>query len=60
MLFLSEIVGEVQLRKNGKFFEDYAAQLQEIEEALEESVGDSWHFTLDPVSLQVSNGMVHK
>ena len=51
----AEIVGDVQLRKYGKFLEDYASQLQEIEEALEESVGDSWDMTLDPISLQVLN-----
>ena len=52
-LTFAEIVGDVQLRKYGKFLEDYASQLQEIEEALEESVGDSWDMTLDPISLQV-------
>ena len=55
ILMLTEIVGDVQLRKYGKFLEDYASQLQEIEEALEESVGDSWDMTLDPISLQVLN-----
>lgn len=47
-------MGDVQLRKYGKFLEDYASQLQEIEHALEESVGDSWDMTLDPISLQVN------
>ena len=49
----SEIVGEVQLRKYGRFLEDYATQLQEIEQALEESLADAWDITLDPISLQV-------
>ena len=48
-----EIVGEVQLRKWGKFMEDYAKQLQDIEDALGDSIGDSWDMTLDPVALQV-------
>ncbi|ELU08313.1 hypothetical protein CAPTEDRAFT_221991 [Capitella teleta] len=48
-----KIVGEVQLRKYGKFLEDFAGQLKEIDEALGESIGDSWDLTLDPISLQV-------
>ena len=48
------IVGEVQLKKYGKFLEDYATQLREIEDALDDSIGDSWDMTLDPISLQVS------
>ena len=50
---IAEIVGEVQLRKYGKFLEDYAGQLREIDEALGESIGDSWDLTLDPIALQV-------
>ena len=52
-VYFTEIVGEVQLRKYGRFLEDYATQLKEIEDALEESVGDAWDMTLDPISLQV-------
>ena len=48
-----EIVGEVQLRKYGKFLEEYASQLKGIEDALDDSIGDVWDFTLDPISLQV-------
>ncbi|VDI58372.1 WASH complex subunit 7, partial [Mytilus galloprovincialis] len=48
-----QIVGEVQLKKYGKFLEDYATQLREIEEALDDSIGDSWDMTLDPISLQL-------
>jgi len=47
-----KIVGEVQLRKYGKFLDDYASQLQDIEAALQESVGDSWDMTLNPITLQ--------
>ena len=52
MLFI-EIVGELQLKKYGSFLEDYASQLKEIEDALDESIGDCWDMTLDPISLQV-------
>ncbi|XP_041350230.1 WASH complex subunit 4-like isoform X3 [Gigantopelta aegis] len=48
-----KIVGELQLRKYGKFLEDYASQLKEIEDALDESIGDCWDMTLDPIALQV-------
>ncbi|XP_071809991.1 WASH complex subunit 4-like [Asterias amurensis] len=47
-----KIVGEVQLKRYGKFLEDYATQLKGIEDALDSSIGDAWDFTLDPVSLQ--------
>ena len=53
LILFSEIVGEVQLKKYGKFLEDYAIQLREIEDALDDSIGDSWDMTLDPISLQV-------
>ena len=52
MVFL-EIVGETQLRKYGQFLEEYASQLKAIEDALDDSMGESWDFTLDPISLQV-------
>ena len=48
-----EIVGEAQLRKYGTFLEEYASQLKGIEDALDDSLGESWDFTLDPISLQV-------
>ena len=51
--FSLEIVGEAQLRKYGQFLEEYASQLKAIEDALDDSVGDSWDFTLDPITLQV-------
>nr|KAG5706407.1 hypothetical protein BaRGS_033168 [Batillaria attramentaria] len=48
-----KIVGELQLKKYGNFLEDYATQLKEIEDALDDSIGDSWDMTLDPIALQV-------
>ena len=38
--------------------EEYSSRLQEIEEALGESIGDSWDMTLDPVALQVSTYVI--
>jgi len=55
-VYFSEIVGELQLRNYGLFLEEYASQLKDIENALDESVGDSWDMTLDPISLQVKTG----
>lgn len=50
----TEIVGEVQLRKYGTFLEEYAIQLLKIEDALDESLGDAWDFSMDPIALDVS------
>jgi len=52
---LSELVSEVQVRKFGKFLEEYASQLKDVEDALEESKGDSWDLMLDPVAMEVFN-----
>ncbi|XP_019624304.1 PREDICTED: WASH complex subunit SWIP-like [Branchiostoma belcheri] len=49
---LNKIVGEIQLKKYGKFMDDYASQLKSIEDALDDSIGDAWDFTLDPIALQ--------
>ncbi|CAD5123366.1 DgyrCDS11723 [Dimorphilus gyrociliatus] len=48
------IVGEVQLRKYGLFLEDYAGQLQEIEDALGDHIGNNWDEILDPIGLNWS------
>lgn len=48
-----EMVGEIQLKKYGNFLDEYASSLKAIEDALDEEAGDSWDFTLDPISLQV-------
>ena len=50
---LAEIVAEVQLRKYRIFLEDYAKGLLDVEDALDESRGDAWDYTLDPISLDV-------
>jgi len=58
VLKLSEIVSEVQVRKFGKFLEEYASQLKDVEDALEESNGDSWDLMLDPVAIEVYDSEV--
>lgn len=49
----SEIHAEVQLKSYGKFLEEYTSQLKRIEDALDDSVGDVWDFSLDPIALKV-------
>ena len=44
----------IQLKKYGQFMDEYATQLKEIEDALDDSIGDAWDMTHDPISLQVS------
>uniref|UniRef100_A0A672LRZ7 WASH complex subunit 4 n=1 Tax=Sinocyclocheilus grahami TaxID=75366 RepID=A0A672LRZ7_SINGR len=44
---------KVQVKNYEKFLEEYTAQLQGIEEALDDSVGDVWDFTLDPIALKL-------
>ncbi|RXM34723.1 WASH complex subunit 7 [Acipenser ruthenus] len=50
---MNEIHAEVQLKNYGKFLEEYTSQLKGIEDALDESIGDVWDFTLDPIALQL-------
>lgn len=49
----AEIVSEVQVKKFGKFLDEYASQLRDVEDALEELEGDSWDLMLDPVAVEV-------
>ena len=51
-------MGELQLKKYGEFLVEYGGQLKDIEDALGDSVNDSWDMTLDPISLQVRHGGV--
>lgn len=53
--YLTEIHTEVQLKNYTKFLEEYTSQLKGIEEALDDSIGDVWDFTLDPIALKVSS-----
>lgn len=49
----TEIHTEVQIKKYSKFLEEYVSQLKGIEDALDDSIGDVWDFTLDPIALKV-------
>lgn len=49
----TEIHAEVQLKNYGRFLEEYTSQLKRIEDALDDSVGDVWDFSLDPIALKV-------
>ena len=49
----TKLMGEVQLKKYGRFLDEYASHLKALEDALGESASDSWDFTLDPISLQI-------
>ena len=40
-----------------QFLKEYAHQLRGIEDALDDTVGDAWDFTLDPIALQVCEGV---
>uniref|UniRef100_A0A3P8WCL7 WASH complex subunit 4 n=1 Tax=Cynoglossus semilaevis TaxID=244447 RepID=A0A3P8WCL7_CYNSE len=44
---------EVQLKNYSRFLEEYTTQLKGIEEALDDSIGDVWDFTLDPIALKL-------
>ncbi|XP_073476379.1 WASH complex subunit 4 isoform X1 [Aquarana catesbeiana] len=48
-----KIHAEVQLKNYGKFLEEYTSQLRRIENALDDSIGDVWDFSLDPVALKL-------
>ncbi|XP_041059183.1 WASH complex subunit 4 isoform X2 [Carcharodon carcharias] len=47
------IHAEVQLKNYGRFLEEYTNQLKGVEDALDDSVGDVWDFTLDPIALKL-------
>ena len=53
LFLIKEILGNVHLKKYQKFVEEYSTHLASIEDALGDSINDSWDFTCDPVSLQV-------
>ena len=55
LLPVTELAGEKELNGYCQFLTEYAGQLSGIELALDETLGDAWDFTLDPISLQVSS-----
>eukprot|EP01132_Coremiostelium_polycephalum_P005975 gene5975-7444_t len=49
----SKLVGEQQLTKLNQFAVDYAQQIWQIEEALDETLSDIWDINVDPVALHM-------
>lgn len=49
----TDLAGQKELEKYEQFLKEYSEQLNGIEEALDDTLGDLWDFTLDPVGLQV-------
>ena len=47
------MAGKKESENYEKFLREYAQQLKGIEEALDDTLGDAWDFTLDPIALQV-------
>ena len=53
-LFLTvELAGKKELMSYQRFIADHSKQLKGIEDLLDETLGDAWDFTLDPIALQV-------
>ena len=50
---LVELAGKKEREDYEKFLREYADQLKGIEEALDDTLGEAWDFTLDPIALQV-------
>ena len=48
-----ELAGQKEFQNYQDFLTEYAEQLNGIEEALDDTLGDAWDFTLDPIALQV-------
>ena len=53
LIFYIELAGEKEFKNYHDFLTEYAEQLNGIEEALDDTLGDAWDFTLDPIALQV-------
>ena len=47
------MAGKKEREDYEKFLREYADQLKGIEEALDDTLGEAWDFTLDPIALQV-------
>ncbi len=50
----TELAGKKELEGYQLFLAEYSGQLKATEEALDDTLGDAWDFTLDPIALQVS------
>ena len=53
MCCITELAGKKELEGYNHFLTEYSKQLKGIEEALDDTFGDAWDFTLDPIALQV-------
>ena len=53
MCCITELAGKKELEGYNHFLTEYSQQLKGIEEALDDTFGDAWEFTLDPIALQV-------
>lgn len=51
----SELAGKKEYDAYEGFLREYSHQLRGIEEALDDTLGDAWDFTLDPIALQVAS-----
>ena len=49
-----EKAGEKELENYETFLKEYGTQLKEIENTLGDTVGDTWDFSIDPITLNVS------
>ena len=49
----TDLAGQKELEEYEKFLKEYSEQLNGIEEALDDTLGDLWDFSLDPIGLQV-------
>ena len=52
-MYPSELAGKKEFEAYEEFLREYSHQLRGIEEALDDTLGDAWDFTLDPIALQV-------
>ena len=51
--FVAELAIKAQRRKYAGFLQEYALQLKDFEDALEENPGKTWDWELDPICLRV-------
>lgn len=51
--FIADLAGKKELENYEEFIKKYYGQLEGIETALNDTLGDAWDFTLDPMLLQV-------
>lgn len=57
-----ELAGKKERENYEEFLQQYTDQLAGIQAALDDTFGEAWDFSLDPIALQVSitaQGMIH-